>query len=79
MPRIACKHHRIAPRKRGAESHSLGRELQPLQIRDCLGCLGSRRKDGATVVLHQLEPLGEVLRMIGACVLRDAKFAAQES
>jgi hypothetical protein len=45
--------------------------LKELQERNGLGRLRGRSEDGAAVVLQQLEPLRQVLRMIGARILRD--------
>lgn len=56
----------------------LRRELETLQVGDRLGRLGGCREDGAAVVLQQYEPVGEVLRMVGADILRDAKLSTEE-
>lgn len=52
--------------------------LQLLQISNSFRRLRGSREDRTAIVLHQLEPLREVLRMIGARVLRDPKLCAQE-
>lgn len=52
--------------------------LQSLQKRNSLRRLRGGREDGAAIVLHEPQPLRQVLRMIGAGILRDAKLRAQE-
>jgi hypothetical protein len=63
--------------RHAASVEPLGRLLL-LEPGDGLGCFGSRREDGFRVVLQELEPVREVLRVIGARILRDAKLGAQE-
>lgn len=62
----------------GGNGPALGGRLQALEIRDRFGRLRGRGEDSAGIVLHQLQPLREILRMVGARVLRDAKLCAQE-
>lgn len=52
--------------------------LQALEVGDGFGGLGRGGEDGAVVVLDELEPVGEVVRMIRPRVLRDAELGAQE-
>jgi hypothetical protein len=44
--------------------------LQALEIGHGFGGAGSGREDGAGIFLHQLKPLREILRMIGAGILQ---------
>ncbi len=54
------------------------RGLDGFEVSDGLGRLGGGGEDGAGVVLQELEPLREVLRMVGADILRDAKLGTEE-
>ena len=51
--------------------------LQALEIVDRLSGLRGGCKDRPAVRLHQVEPLHEILRMVGPHILRDAKLGAE--
>jgi hypothetical protein len=51
-----------------------------LLLQPSYGLTGLSRsgEDGLGVIFQKLKPVGDVLRMVGARVLRDAKLRAQE-
>jgi len=53
------------------------RRLETLQVSDGFGSLGGGSEDRLRVVLQDLQPVGEVLRMVRADVLCGAEFGAQ--
>ena len=55
----------------------LGR-LQALEVGHGLAGLGGGGEDGAVVFLQQLQPMRQILRMIGPHVLGDGELGAQE-
>src|ERR1700730_16975047 len=55
----------------------LGR-LQALEIGHGFAGLGGGGEDGAVVLLQELQPMREVLRMVGTHILGDGELGAQE-
>lgn len=55
--------------------HLLG--LEGHQVADGFRSLGGRREDGFLVLLHDLEPMREVLRVVLARLGADAEFRAE--
>jgi len=52
--------------------------LLGFQPGDGLRGFGCGGEDGFRVVLEELQPVGEILRVIGARVLRNAKLGAEK-